>query len=59
MRNCVGAGMAPPKSLNIFSKVGVTNMSMTRVTPTATTRTMDGYIMAPFTRRFSFSFFSM
>jgi len=27
MRNWVGAGMAPPKSLNIFSKVGVTNMS--------------------------------
>ena len=42
MRNWVGAGMAPPKSLNIFSKVGVTNMSSTMVTPTATVSTMDG-----------------
>ena len=42
MTNCVGAGSAPPKSLNIFSKVGMTNASSTIVTPTPTASTMDG-----------------
>ena len=42
MRNCVGAGIAPPKSLNIFSNVGVTNARSTTVTPTPTVSTMDG-----------------
>ncbi len=37
----------------------MTKASNTTVTPTATVSTMLGYTMAPFTRRFSFSFFSM
>ena len=41
-RNWVGAGSVPPKSLNIFSKVGVTKPSSAPTTPTATTSTMVG-----------------
>ena len=42
MTICVGAGIAPPKSLNIFSKIGMTKTSRTTVTPTATMSTMVG-----------------
>jgi len=59
MTICVGVGIAPPKSLNIFSNVGVTKSSSTTVTPTATMSTTLGYTIAPFTLLFSFSFFSM
>ena len=39
---CVGPGSSPPKSENIFSKVGITLVSNSTTTPIATTRTVVG-----------------
>ena len=54
----VGPGSSPPKSLNIRSKVGMILTSIRTTTPTATTNTVVGYTMAPFTLRRSASAFS-
>jgi len=40
--NAVGAGSAPPKSVNIFAKIGMTYTRRTTVTITATARIVDG-----------------
>ncbi len=42
MTICVGAGSVPPKSLNIFSKTGMTFVSMTTTTSVAITVTAAG-----------------
>ncbi len=55
---CVGPGSAPPNSANIFWKTGITFTSSTTTTALATTSTVIGYTMAPFTLRARASAFS-
>ncbi len=42
MTDCVIPGSVPPKSWNIFSKVGMTKSSIRTTTPMATTMTTEG-----------------
>ena len=57
--NWVNPGSEPPKSENIFAKIGITQTNRTDTTMMATAMMAIGYAIADFIWAFSLAFFSI